>query len=285
MGKQKRTNMCKTTLLLILSVFLSFSLNAQVKVMSYNIKYANETDGENSWSLRKDFLTNQIKFYEPDIFGVQEAVFLQMEHFSENLPSYKYVGVGREDGKTRGEYSAIFYDSTQYNVMDENTFWLSQTPGKVSVGWDAAMERISTYALFESKDTGEKFWVFNTHFDHVGEQARRESVKLILSKIAELNIQNLPVILMGDLNLEPSHESIKFLAENLDDTKCLAKLVFGPEGTFNGYNFNAPVTRRIDYIFTGKDDFEVLKYAVLSDSWDLKYPSDHLPVYVEVQFQ
>ena len=165
--------MCKSILLLVFSMILSLSLNAQVKVMSYNIKYANETDGENSWSLRKDFLTNQIRFYQPDIFGVQEAVFLQMEHFSENLPSYKYVGVGREDGKTKGEYSAIFYDSNQYNVLDENTFWLSQTPEKVSVGWDAAMERISTYALFEAKDSGEKFWVFNTHFDHVGEQARR----------------------------------------------------------------------------------------------------------------
>src|SRR5690606_21370128 len=125
----------------------------------------------------------------------------------------------------------------------------------------------------------------NTHFDHVGEHARKESVKLILSKIAELHIENHPVILMGDLNLEPSHESIKFLASTMEDTKCIAQLVFGPEGTFNGYNFNAPVTRRIDYIFTGKDDFEVLKYAVLSDSWDLKYPSDHLPVYVELQFK
>src|SRR5690606_31158477 len=144
MAKLKRINMYKTGLLLIFTVIFSFPLNAQVKEMSYNIKYANETDGEKSWSLRKDFLTNQIKFYQPDIFGVQEAVFLQMEHFSENLPYYKYVGVGREDGKTRGEYSAIFYDSTQYNVLVENTFWLSQTPGKVSVGWDAAMERVST---------------------------------------------------------------------------------------------------------------------------------------------
>ena len=277
--------MCKSVLFLVFSMILSLSLNAQVKVMSYNIKYANETDGENSWSLRKDFLTHQIKFYQPDIFGVQEAVFLQMEHFTENLPSYKYVGVGRGDGNTKGEYSAIFYDSNQYNVLDENTFWLSPTPEKVSVGWDAAMERISTYALFEAKDSGEKFWVFNTHFDHVGEQARRESVKLILSKIAKLNTQKWPVIMMGDLNLEPSHQSIKFLAENMDDTKCVAQLVFGPEGTYNGYNFNEPVTRRIDFIFTSKDDFEVLKYAVLSDSWNLKYPSDHLPVYVELRFK
>jgi len=276
--------MRKLFFLVFFNLFLVFSMNAQLTVMSYNIKYANETDGENSWSLRKDFLTNQIKFYEPHIFGVQEAVFLQMEHFTENLPNYKYVGVGRGDGKTAGEYSAIFYDSTRYKVIKEDTFWLSQTPGEVSVGWDAAMERISTYALFESIETKKKFWVFNTHFDHVGEKARKESVRLILSKIKELNKSSLPVIMMGDLNLEPSHESIKFLAEKMNDSRGVAKLVFGPEGTFNGYNYTAPVTRRIDYIFTGKEGFEVLKYAVLSDSWDLKYPSDHLPVYVELQF-
>ncbi|QED37693.1 endonuclease/exonuclease/phosphatase family protein [Antarcticibacterium arcticum] len=277
--------MRKLFFIVFFNLILAFSINAQVKVMSYNIKYANENDGENSWSLRKDFLTRQIKFYEPHIFGVQEAVFLQMEHFTENLPNYKYVGVGREDGKTAGEYSAIFYDCTRYKVIMEDTFWLSQSPGKVSVGWDAAMERVCTYALFESKETKEKFWVFNTHFDHVGEQARKESVKLILSKIKELNTSSLPVILMGDLNLEPSHESIKLLAEKMHDSREYAKLVFGPEGTFNAYNFNAPVTRRIDYIFTGKEGIEVLKYAVLSDSWDLKYPSDHLPVFVELQFK
>lgn len=277
--------MRKTVLILFFNLILAFTINAQVKVMSYNIKYANENDGENSWSLRKDFLTNQIKFYEPHIFGVQEAVFLQMEHFTENLPNYQYVGVGRDDGKTAGEYSAIFYDSTLYKVLEENTFWLSPTPEKISVGWDAAMERVCTYALLESLETKEKFWVFNTHFDHIGEKARKESVKLILSKIAKLNTRSFPVILMGDLNLEPTHESVKFLAGKMDDSKDIAKLVFGPEGTYNAYDFSAPVTRRIDYIFTSKGEVEVLKYAVLSDSWDLKYPSDHLPVYVELNFK
>src|SRR5690606_19532304 len=169
------------------------AMQAQTKVMSYNIKYANENDGQNSWSLRKEFLTNQIKFYQPDILGLQEAVQLQIEHFSENLPEYAYTGVGRDDGKTKGEFSAIFYNKETYDILEDGTFWLSPTPNEASVGWDAALNRICTYALFKSKSTGEAFWVFNTHFDHVGEQARRESVHLILEKISEFNKDDHPV--------------------------------------------------------------------------------------------
>ncbi|CAM4145201.1 endonuclease/exonuclease/phosphatase family protein [Gillisia limnaea] len=269
----------------VLTLIFSFSLNAQIEVMSYNIKYANENDGENSWSLRKDHLANQIKFYQPDIFGVQEAVLEQLEYFEGTMPEYNYVGVGRDDGKTKGEFSAIFYDSNRFEVLKENTFWLSKTPDEISVGWDAALPRVCTYAKFRDKNSGENFWVFNTHFDHMGEEAREESARLIWKKMQELNSEGLPVILMGDLNLEPNAPGIKFLSEKLNDSKTIAELDFGPEGTFNGYNFLEPVKRRIDYIFTSKVNIEVLKYAVLSDSWDLKYPSDHLPVLVQLKFK
>ncbi len=134
------------------------------------------------------------------------------------------------------------------------------------------------------KKSGDTFWMFNTHFDHVGEKAREESSKLIYKKIKEVNTENLPVLLSGDLNLEPEATGIQFLSDKLNDAKKVADLDFGPEGTFNGYNFAAPVTRRIDYIFVS-DEVKVKKYAVLSDSWDLKYPSDHLPVLVEVEFE
>ncbi len=263
----------------------SATMQAQISVMSYNIKYANENDGENSWSHRKDHLTNQIKFYEPDIFGVQEAVLEQLEHFEQNIQAYKYVGVGRDDGKEKGEFSAIFYKKDAFELLEEDTFWLSETPREPSKGWDAAYPRVCTLALFQKKDSGEKFYVFNTHFDHVGEKARAQSVKLIMKEINRINDENLPVVLMGDLNLEPETEPIQFLSGQLNDSKAVAeKVVFGPEGTFNGYNFNEPVTRRIDYIFT-TDDFQVLKYAVLSDSKDLKYPSDHLPVMVKLHLK
>ncbi|MFO8145983.1 MAG: endonuclease/exonuclease/phosphatase family protein [Gillisia sp.] len=269
----------------IFTVIFSFSLNAQIELMSYNIKYANENDGENSWSFRKDHLGSQIKFYQPDIFGVQEAVLAQLEYFEEKMPDYNYVGAGRDDGKIKGEFSAIFYDSTRFEVLKEDTFWLSETPGKVSVGWDAALPRVCTYAKFRDKNSRENFWVFNTHFDHIGEKAREESAGLIWKMIQELNSEDLPVVLMGDLNLEPNAPGIKFLSEKLNDSKTIAELDFGPEGTFNGYNFNEPVTRRIDYIFTSKGDIAVKKYAILSDSKDLKYPSDHLPVFVLLQIE
>lgn len=260
-------------------------MSAQMEVMSYNIRFLTENDGENSWSYRKDHITNQLKFYEPDIFGVQEAVYEQLQHFDSALEDYRYVGVGRDQGDNEGEFSAIFYNIEKFEVLEEDTFWLSETPEKPSKGWDAALPRICTWALFQKKSSGEKFYVFNTHFDHIGEQAREESARLIIEQIERINDEDHPVILMGDLNLEPDTEAVQFLSEEMNDSKQVAeKVAFGPEGTFNGYRFDEPVTRRIDYIFTD-DNFRVLKYAVLSDSKDLKYPSDHLPVLVELELQ
>ena len=269
-----------STLTLLLCLTSMFS---QVKLMTYNIKYANENDAENSWSYRKDWITSQIKFYEPDIFGVQEALQVQIDYFSEHMPNYKHIGVGRDDGMKKGEYSAIFYNSEKFKVLENNTFWLNETPTKIKKGWDAALPRICTYGLFENKKTGEKFWYFNTHFDHVGVKARQESAKLIFEKITELNTQDYPVVLSGDFNLMPDTKSIQYLSEQMIDAKGAADLVFGPEGTYNGFNFSEPVTRRIDYVFLSKNGFQVKKYAVLSDSKDLKYPSDHLPVMVELE--
>ena len=267
---------------LLLFIFTGTTLSSQeVELMSYNIKYANENDGENSWSNRKNHITKQIKFYEPGIFGVQEALVSQLKHFKAEMNNYKYVGVGRDDGKEAGEFSAIFYNAEEFEMLENDTFWLSETPAEISVGWDAAMERICTYAKFKEKKSGKVFWVFNTHFDHVGEKARENSAKLIWERISALNKENLPVILMGDLNLEPHTGGIRFLMRKMNDSKAVAKLDFGPDGTYNGYNFKESVTRRIDYIFTS-DEIEVKKYGVLSDSKDLKYPSDHLPVWVEV---
>ena len=270
----------------LFTLLLSLTLSAQeLEVMSYNIKYANENDGENSWSQRKKHITNQIKFYKPDIMGVQEALLGQLKHFQTEIDTYKYVGVGRDDGREAGEFSAIFYNSEAFEVLEEDTFWLSETPQKISVGWDASMERICTFAKFKELNSGKNFWVFNTHFDHIGEKARENSAMLIWKRISALNKEGLPVILMGDLNLEPQSSAIQFLSEKMNDTKEVAAIRFGPEGTFNAYNFKEAVTRRIDYIFTSKNNIRVKKYAVLSDSKDLKYPSDHLPVFVEIKIE
>ena len=253
----------------------------EIELMTYNIKYANENDGENSWSHRKDWITDQIQFYKPDILGVQEAVKSQLDHFTENIDNYKVLGEGR-DGDDKGEFSAILFKNEKFDVLESDTFWLSKTPDTISKGWDAAYNRVCTYGLFQKKEIGEKFYVFNTHFDHVGEKARLESSRLIIEKIKNLNKNDLPVFLMGDFNLEPDKEGIQIILDHLKDSKEEAEFSFGPSGTFNGYNFLEPVTRRIDYIFVN-EEVEVKKYAVLSDSRDLKYPSDHLPVLVIVK--
>ena len=259
-----------------------FSLQAQeLKVMTYNIKLDSPKEGEYSWTIRKPFFSNQLKFYEPDVLGVQEALPNQMKDIDEFLSDYNFVGVGRDDGKDQGEYSAIFYKKDRIEVLESSTFWLSQTPEKVSMGWDAVCNRVCTYALFKDARTEQRFWVFNTHFDHVGKEAQKNSAILIIQRIKEINSQNYPVILMGDFNMEENHESIQFICENLKDSKKVSNIVFGPEGTYNGFQFDQPVTSRIDYIFVSSG-IEVKKHATLSDSMDLKYPSDHLPVYIEI---
>lgn len=251
-------------------------------LMTYNIRLDVASDGENAWPNRKDFVVDQIKFYQPDIFGIQEGTPNQTKYLNDQLTDYTSIGVGR-DGGDNGEYSALFYNSNKFVVAHANTFWLSNTPDTISKGWDAAYNRICTYGLFTNKITNEKLWVFNTHLDHVGNEARKKGLALILDKITQINSEDLPVVLTGDFNLEPENPIMEVVKSELKDAKEIAQdVVFGPEGTFNGFNFDTPVTRRIDYIFVSKA-IKVNKYAVLSDSKDLKYPSDHLPVYVELE--
>jgi len=267
-------------------MLISMLSNAQsLEVMTYNIRLDVAVDGENAWPLRKDFLASQIQFYEPDIFGIQEAKPNQVVDVSTMLPKYDQVGIGRE-GKGKGESSNIYYKKDRFTLKESNTFWLSETPNKVSKGWDAAHNRVCTYALLKDKKTRKNIWVFNTHIDHKGEKAKTKGIELILSKIAEVNTKNYPVIFMGDFNSEPHEDRIISLKNHMDDSRDISEeKPFGPTGTFNGFNHNEPVTLLIDYIFISKDsDLKVVKYAILSDSKDLKYPSDHLPVYVKLSY-
>jgi endonuclease/exonuclease/phosphatase family metal-dependent hydrolase len=275
---------------IITSVFfllISLFLNAQtLKVMTYNIRLDVASDRENDWNHRKDYFTNQIKFYEPDIFGVQEARPNQVIDIATSLLQYDNVGIGRE-GIGKGESSNIFYKKERFRVKESNTFWLSETPNEISKGWDAAFNRVCTYALFKDLKTKQLFWVFNTHLDHIGEDARTKGIRLILSKIKELNTKKYPVIFMGDFNSEPNENRIVSLKKVMDDSREVSQeKPFGPSGTFNNFRHDEPVTKLIDYIFISKKSIlKVKKYAILSDSKDLRYPSDHLPVYVEINFK
>lgn len=258
----------------------------KLSILTYNIRLNIESDGENAWPYRRDFLINQIKFYEPDIFGIQEGLPEQVAYMDEQLNTYNYVGIGR-DGKSGGEYTAIFYKKDRFDIIDENTFWLSDRPDTVSMGWDAACRRICTYAHFMDNSSKQKLWVFNTHLDHKGIIARIESVKLISQKIEEFNTDEELVLLTGDFNDTPNSELIKLTEQNFTNSEKICKQPsFGTCGTFNGFDFHNPVTRKIDYIFVKNESAcVVLKQAVLSDSKDCKYPSDHLPVYAELRFE
>ncbi|HEX9152001.1 MAG TPA: endonuclease/exonuclease/phosphatase family protein [Flavobacterium sp.] len=270
-------------LLLLFSIFM----NAQsLKIMTYNIRLDLASDGENAWSKRKDYFAGQLQFYEPDIFGVQEATPVQVTDISTLLRQYATIGIAR-DGIGKGEASNIYFKKDRFAVLESSTFWLSETPDTISKGWDAAYNRICTYGLFKDRKTKKKFWVFNTHLDHIGETAKTKGLELILSKIKQLNSKNYPVVFMGDLNSEPEMNRIIEIKKVMNDSREISvQPPFGPSGTFNAFRHDLPVTRLIDYIFLSKDTaIKVTKYAVLSDSKDLKYPSDHLPVYIEINFK
>ncbi len=280
--KSYKPQMKKSYFLFVFTVFLNISMLAQLETaMTFNIRYDKESDKENNWNFRKAEIADLIKYYQPDILGIQEALSNQMEYLDSSLTDYSYIGVGRDDGKKSGEYSAIFYNSKKFTIIKSNTFWLSETPAKVSFGWDAACRRVCTYALFENKSTKKQFWVFNTHFDHQGEKARIESMNLIVHKINELTKNNKPVVLTGDFNMTPNHESIKTISKIMKDASSVSKAKpYGPNGTFSGFDIHTVAKDRIDYIFV--KTLNVIKYRHIDDRRrnNLRI-SDHLPVMVE----
>jgi endonuclease/exonuclease/phosphatase family metal-dependent hydrolase len=277
--------MYKTNIVVVVCfILLGISSYAQtLKIMTYNIRLDVASDAENDWTHRKEFLNGQIQFYAPDIFGVQEALPNQVLDIAKAQSQYNYVGTGR-DGIGKGESSNIFYKTEKFKVMESNTFWLSATPDTISLGWDAACNRVCTYALLKNKKSNKMIWVFNTHLDHMGDVARTKGLELILSRIEKLNTNKYPVILMGDFNSEPETDRIIALKNKMNDSKTISKeKPFGPYGTFNGFKYNEATTHLIDYIFLSKSSaITVNKYAVLTDAKDLKFPSDHFPVFIEI---
>ncbi len=270
-----------------LSLLLAFSMQAQAQssfeLMTYNIKYDAVNDQINNWSNRKEHLFSLLKYHQPAIFGTQEGLYHQLKDIDRELNAYTYVGVAREDGKQSGEYSAIFYDSTLFEQVKSGNFWLSETPEIPSKGWDAAYTRICTWAEFKFKKTAMTFYVFNVHLDNEGEIARAKSATVILNKIIDLAGEQ-SIILMGDFNFTATASPYQEITAKLADSRLIsAEAPYGPEATFNGFAFDKLPERRIDYIFTSSN-ITVLSYATLSDSKAMRYPSDHFPVFVAVQF-
>jgi len=274
-----------TTIMLILSFF---AMNAQenkktIKIMSFNIRYNNPDDGINKWENRKDWLTKSIRFFDMDLVGTQEVTYGQLTDMEKLLPTYSYVGVGREGGK-KGEFTPIFYKKDRFEALDSDTFWLSETPEKVaSKGWDAALPRIVTWVKFKDKETGAIFYHFNTHFDHRGKEARANSAKLIAKEIKRIAEDN-AVVLTGDFNSSPDSDPHGILLENgLKDTfiQLDGEKQYGPDYTANGWDAEGRgIENRIDYIFY-KNAVKPINYQVLDGQRGKRFISDHFPVIVE----
>ena len=271
----------------ILSLALAFSaviLSAQeLSVMTFNIRLNIRSDSLNAWPYRKDKAASQILFYQIHLLGVQEALHDQMMDLRERLPRYKSVGGGRDDGKEKGEYSAIFYDTARLQLLQTQMFWLSETPSVPgSKSWDAAITRMVTWAKFKDKKTKKIFFAFNTHFDHIGQVARRESAKIVLNKVKEI-AGNVPVVFTGDFNSRPTDEPIVIITDKsnalrLTDSKEISQTPhYGPTGTFNAFQSKERDNDPIDYIFL-KGKWKVLTHATISETWEGRFASDHFAV-------
>ncbi len=284
------------TCLLALFIF-PFLSNAQttdhnLRIMTYNIRYDDQRDTPGSWSQRKEQVVGLLRYHHPDIIGTQEGLKHQLEYIQDHLEGYERFGEGRRGGD-EGEFSAIFYQTDRFAVLRHQTFWLSETPDKTgSKGWDAALPRIVTWGLLRDEQTGREFYIFNTHFDHVGDTARLESAGLLLQKIDEIT-NNSNIIVTGDFNFEEVSRPYRLLTghgKHTGSTKLLDTYYYsehsphGPNATFSGFKVRPEqLNRRIDYIFVHPGaSLKVLQHATLTDFSGGRFPSDHLPVVVDI---
>ena len=254
-----------------------------LNVLSFNIRYANPGDAPHDWPNRRDRVAATIRFYEADLVGVQEALRSQLDDLQERLPGYAWLGAGRDDGADAGEFSAIVYRTDRLEPLESGTFWLSETPDVPgSKSWDAAITRVATWARFRDRSTGEAFLHLNTHFDHIGQEARHRSAQLITERLPGL-AGDLPVVVTGDFNAAPDEPPYAAMTAALRDAYTATETPpFGPESTFTGFVVGEePAPRRIDYVFVG-DGVAVLRYGALNPHWNGAYASDHLAVFAEV---
>jgi endonuclease/exonuclease/phosphatase family metal-dependent hydrolase len=259
-----------------------------LRVMTFNLRYNNTGDGPNAWPYRKAWVAQLIRFHDADVIGVQEALAGMLADLDTLLPEYSRIGVGRTDGKMAGEYSAILYKRDRVEMLENHTFWLSPTPDVPgSKGWDAALERIATWGRFRDRATGCTYVHLNTHFDHIGEQARQHSARLIRERLATIDAAGLPLVMTGDLNSRPTSVGYRVLTRDtiasafpplVDAMHSSREGHYGPlSSTVSGFRGIGRDGDIIDYVLVSPG-IEVLKHGILPDSWDGRFSSDHLPV-------
>ena len=273
----------KKIALLLLAAVMVLPMNAAnkekkddntLKVMSYNIRLGSANDGTNSWGLRYPATAEMIEDQMPDIFGVQEALASQIRFIEDNFVNYKSVGVGREDGKKDGEHMSIFWNKKTVSLLKWGTFWLSETPEKPSMGWDAACKRTATWALMKCKKTGKKFYYVNTHLDHKGVEAQKNGLKLIVDRIDDINPEGYPMILTGDFNITPDNPNLVELDSTMQSVRKVAEKTDNHD-TFNGWGKGKGV---IDYIYASGFSAYPEYQTVTKRYADRKFVSDHYPI-------
>lgn len=304
----------KKALGIVVLALLTLTVNAQqsiaLKIGSYNIRYDNQGDRNNGdgWDKRYPVITSIIRWESPDVFGAQEVLVHQLRDMSSLLTDFDYYGIGRDDGKEKGEYAPIFFKKDKFQLLQEGTFWLSETPDKPSKGWDAALPRICSWVHLKENSSGKTFWFFNLHMDHIGKIARKQSSYLVLKKIKEMAGSD-PAFLTGDFNVD-QHDSIyNILAQSkyLADAFTIAKDKMAWNGTFNAFDTGLWTDSRIDHVYVTSGVL-VSDYAVLTESYrskhaedkevtkgdfpkelsfkryDVRLPSDHFPVFCRIRF-
>jgi endonuclease/exonuclease/phosphatase family metal-dependent hydrolase len=263
-----------------------FAQTENIKVMTYNIRcgYCEDSSSVNNWSNRKYLVAYLIKSHNPDLIGLQEAEMFQVKELIEMLDEYDWYGVSREDGKDKGESTAILYKKKRFGQLEKQTLWLSETPELVSKGWDAALNRTVTIIKFKDRKSGEEFYYANTHFDHIGEQARTESSRLIVNLLSQYS-DEYPVIFSGDLNYTSTSDGYKILSNKLFDTKLIStNESVGGNISFNGFGKDIQADNKIDFIFVN-DKVEVLNHIIDTTTFNGLYPSDHYPVISEIKLK
>ncbi|RYE36579.1 MAG: endonuclease/exonuclease/phosphatase family protein [Sphingobacteriaceae bacterium] len=310
-----RLKTCHSFLFTLTILFLlSFKVSAQqLNLATYNLRNDNPGNDDsvrgNGWKQRLPVVANLIRFHDFDIFGTQEGLFHQLKNLENAMPEYTYTGIGRDNGKTKGEYSAIFYKKNKFKLLSHGDFWMSEITDKPNKGWDAVLPRICSWGSFQELKTGFKFYFFNLHMDHIGVVARRKSAALVLEKIKAI-ARNAPVVLTGDFNVDQTSDSYAVINNSgtLKDAYQLAPLKYANNGTFNDFNADNKTDSRIDHIFLSKS-FQAKRYGILTDSYrapssssnekttsgnfpkevtlqkyTAKLPSDHFPVMVVVNY-
>jgi endonuclease/exonuclease/phosphatase family metal-dependent hydrolase len=281
-------------LLLLVSVNLSantdssaeLSTTNEVTLMSYNIRcgFCEPEASPNHWSKRKFLITQLIKSHAPDLIGLQEAELFQVQDLAALLDGYEWVGVGRDDGKTRGESTAVLFRSERFSLQHEKTLWLSPTPEQPSKGWGADFPRTLSILHFIDLKTKSPLQVLNTHFDHNSELARQESAHFLLAQISKLPATE-PLALVGDFNFVAPSESYTILSGKLSDAETISRTApTGGHKTFNDFGKNIEEKNKIDFIFVNQF-LEVLSHQIDVTTYDGNYPSDHYPIVVKLKIQ